>query len=244
MGLRRMSWERGTRTRTASGCIRRDTIYIKATCSSGSCRGASVARAAALVDRRSPALLTRGLHAVLLCVFTLARRCVDGCMQMRFGTHPQASRDVIAQTAHPPNDPRRAQEPESDRQSLLLLSTNEEMSRVSERVLVELKLAEDKRVAAKFKQAITVTRWCDLGDGSALRRLEWAAINGRAREEYDSFARMGRRAISGIFENGSAWGGYRGQGGVMNEELGEKLGEDGHGRRYRWHYDARRLPTS
>ncbi|OKL62977.1 hypothetical protein UA08_02065 [Talaromyces atroroseus] len=67
-----------------------------------------------------------------------------------------------------------------------------------------------KRQAAlnsKFRHAIVVTRWSDLGDGknpfppqTATSSLEWAACNGGT-ENYDSFKHLGRRGISGIFES-------------------------------------------
>lgn len=69
--------------------------------------------------------------------------------------------------------------------------------------LVEIKLAEDRSDsrAVNFRHAIVVTRWSDLGDGSTpAASQEWAACNGET-DEYDSFARLGKRAISGIFES-------------------------------------------
>ncbi|KAN0099284.1 hypothetical protein V8E51_013059 [Hyaloscypha variabilis] len=93
--------------------------------------------------------------------------------------------------------------------------------------LVELKLAEDKNdPLVKFKQAITVTRWCDLGNGSSPFVPEWAAINGEG-ELYDSFANMGRRAISGIFESQSGVT-IPGQRMLSLNPKNEKLGEEGH----------------
>ncbi|KAL1621299.1 hypothetical protein SLS56_009293 [Neofusicoccum ribis] len=66
--------------------------------------------------------------------------------------------------------------------------------------LIELKLAEDKSdPMQKFKQSISVTRWSDLGDGTTPASPEWAAVNGEA--EYDSFKKIGKRAISGVFES-------------------------------------------
>lgn len=66
--------------------------------------------------------------------------------------------------------------------------------------LVELKLVEDlKDPVYRFKQAIVVTRWSDLGDGSTPDNIEWAAVNGNA--YYCSIIEIGRRAISGIFES-------------------------------------------
>lgn len=120
--------------------------------------------------------------------------------------------------------------------------------------LVEIRLQEDrseKDPTKLFKHAIIVTRWSDLGDGSAPWAPEWAAINGNTRRDrpfastvkrkdsdpasptaaaplppasetapvtspapaviedyeagkepaYDSFAVLGRRAISGTFES-------------------------------------------
>jgi hypothetical protein len=70
--------------------------------------------------------------------------------------------------------------------------------------LFELKLVEDKTVknhsTERFKQAIIVTRWSDLGSGRSPDDKEWAAIAGEA-DTYDSFIELGRRAISGIFES-------------------------------------------
>ncbi|KAI9055035.1 hypothetical protein LZ554_000001 [Drepanopeziza brunnea f. sp. 'monogermtubi'] len=70
--------------------------------------------------------------------------------------------------------------------------------------LVELKLAEDKEdPVVTFKQVIVVTRWCDFGDGKTPFGPEWCALNGlevEDQEAYDSFAQMGKRAISGVFE--------------------------------------------
>jgi hypothetical protein len=56
-----------------------------------------------------------------------------------------------------------------------------------------------------FKHAIQVTRWSDLGNGSApaLSR-EWAACCGYDAEnglpKFDSFAEAGKRSINGVFE--------------------------------------------
>ncbi|TAQ86512.1 hypothetical protein B7494_g5167 [Chlorociboria aeruginascens] len=62
--------------------------------------------------------------------------------------------------------------------------------------LIEVRFLEDKSDNS-FKQAIVVTRWSDLGDKSMSR--EWKACNGEA--DYDSFAAIGKRAISGKFES-------------------------------------------
>jgi hypothetical protein len=96
--------------------------------------------------------------------------------------------------------------------------------------LVELKLEEDREdpnPRERFKQCLVVTRWSDLGDGTTLESGEWAAIGGTGGEKYDSFGRMGRRAIAGIFESqsGVTIPGQR----IMNlNPGGEKLGEKGH----------------
>lgn len=99
--------------------------------------------------------------------------------------------------------------------------------------LIELKLAEDKTDPLfRFKQAIIVTRWCDLGDGSSPDSEEWKAVNGLDVDGdggvYDSFERMGKRAISGVFEaqNGISMPGQRML--SLNPKL-EKLGEEGDG---------------
>jgi hypothetical protein len=95
--------------------------------------------------------------------------------------------------------------------------------------LVELKLAEDKNdPLVKFKQVISVTRWSDLGDGSSPFGMEWAAVNAENEEPYDSFANMGRRAISGNFESQSGVT-IPGQRLLSLNPKNEKLGEEGHG---------------
>lgn len=65
--------------------------------------------------------------------------------------------------------------------------------------LIEIKLAEDKNDPVnRFKNAIVVTRWSDLGDGRSPMTPEWMACKGET--EYDSFAYMKKRGLSGIFE--------------------------------------------
>ncbi|ESZ97868.1 hypothetical protein SBOR_1744 [Sclerotinia borealis F-4128] len=67
--------------------------------------------------------------------------------------------------------------------------------------LVELKFAEDQMDQVnRFKQAMTVTRWSDLGNGTSPLSPEWAAMNGEF-EGYDSFDTVKGRAISGTFES-------------------------------------------
>ncbi|KAF2029226.1 hypothetical protein EK21DRAFT_101296 [Setomelanomma holmii] len=70
--------------------------------------------------------------------------------------------------------------------------------------LFELKLVEDKTVRnhspERFKQALVVSRWSDLGPGRSPDDKEWASIAGE-NNDYDSFLEIGRRAISGVFES-------------------------------------------
>lgn len=70
--------------------------------------------------------------------------------------------------------------------------------------LFELKLVEDKtvrgNVAERFKQALVVTRWSDLGPAHSPADPEWSAINGEY-TQYNSLAETGNRAISGVFES-------------------------------------------
>lgn len=94
--------------------------------------------------------------------------------------------------------------------------------------LVELKLEEDRadpNPLQRFKQAIVVTRWSDIGDGSSPFEGEWAAINGKG--DFDSFNKMGRRAIAGIFESQSGVT-IPGQRIMSLNPNGDKLGEEGH----------------
>lgn len=63
--------------------------------------------------------------------------------------------------------------------------------------LIEIRLLEDKAEKC-FKRAIVVTRWTDLGDETMSR--EWKACAGQI-EDYDSFAEIGKRAVSGVFES-------------------------------------------
>lgn len=80
--------------------------------------------------------------------------------------------------------------------------------------LIEVNLAEDKQDPInRFKHALVVTRWSDLGDGSSpWASAEFAALNGGleggggkgvmgTREGYDSFSHVGRRAVAGVFES-------------------------------------------
>jgi hypothetical protein len=70
--------------------------------------------------------------------------------------------------------------------------------------LFELKFVEDKTVKGssyeRFKQALVVSRWSDLGPARSPEDAEWSAITGQ-NDGYDSFAEIGRRAVSGVFES-------------------------------------------
>ncbi|KAH8646558.1 hypothetical protein BGZ60DRAFT_553657 [Tricladium varicosporioides] len=93
--------------------------------------------------------------------------------------------------------------------------------------LIDIKFEEDRNDPNnRFKQAIVITRWSDLGDGTTPMTPEWAAVNGFG-EEYDSFAKIGRRGVSGTFEsqNGVALPGQRML--SLNPKM-KKLGEEGH----------------
>ena len=93
--------------------------------------------------------------------------------------------------------------------------------------LIELKMAEDRTDSVNlFKQALVVTRWSDLGDGSSPWSPEWAAVNGEG--DYDSFGLLGKRAVSGIFEG--EWNGETipGQRMISLNPNKETLGEAGH----------------
>lgn len=93
--------------------------------------------------------------------------------------------------------------------------------------LIEVKIAEDRSDPINiFKQALVVTRWSDLGDGSSPSSPEWAACNGEA--EFDSFTAIGRRAISGVFEAHFTSELIPGQRIISMNPNKEKLGEAGH----------------
>ncbi|KAJ5476494.1 hypothetical protein N7475_002223 [Penicillium sp. IBT 31633x] len=91
--------------------------------------------------------------------------------------------------------------------------------------LIEVKLTED-RGDGRFKQAIVVTRWSDLGDGTTPNGIEWAAING-VREDYDSFAHYAKRGIASIFEAAFTADTLPGQRVVSLNPKKKKLGEKG-----------------
>ena len=95
--------------------------------------------------------------------------------------------------------------------------------------LFELKLVEDKaeerNSPSRFKQALIVTRWSDLGPARSPADKEWAAIVGES-EEYDSFVEIGRRAVSGIFESAFS-DATPGQRILSMNPKGTKKGEEG-----------------
>lgn len=100
--------------------------------------------------------------------------------------------------------------------------------------LVEIQMAEDANDPInRFKHAVVVTRWMDLGDGSSpFTSPEWVAVKGQkagdGTEDYDSFSRVGKRAIAGVFESAIS-GTVPGQRMISLNPKNEKRGEEGHG---------------
>ncbi|KAL4782851.1 hypothetical protein BJX76DRAFT_349080 [Aspergillus varians] len=95
--------------------------------------------------------------------------------------------------------------------------------------LIEIKLTEQREQGAqsRFRHAIVVTRWCDLGDGTSPRlSKEWAACNGEL-EGFDSFKELGKRAISGTFESAFTDETIPGQRIISMNPTGKRLGEEG-----------------
>lgn len=96
--------------------------------------------------------------------------------------------------------------------------------------LIELKLAEDKtdpEPLNRFKQAIVVTRWSDLGDGRSPEGAEWEACVSEGGTGFDSFQALHRRGLSGIFESQSGVT-IPGQRMMSLNPQNKKLGEEGH----------------
>jgi hypothetical protein len=96
--------------------------------------------------------------------------------------------------------------------------------------LVELKLAEDKSDTGRlnrFRQAIVVTRWSDLGDGISPESPEWKSCITEGDTGFDSFKMLSRRGLSGTFESQSGVT-LPGQRMMSLNPQNEKLGEDGH----------------
>ncbi|QIW96881.1 hypothetical protein AMS68_002399 [Peltaster fructicola] len=100
--------------------------------------------------------------------------------------------------------------------------------------LVEIQMVEDTNdPVQRFKHAIVVTRWTDLGDGSSpFTSPEWVAISTDKKEagaeEYDSFTNVGRRAIAGSFESAIS-GTVPGQRLASLNPKQAKRGENDHG---------------
>lgn len=100
--------------------------------------------------------------------------------------------------------------------------------------LVEIKLTEDRADprSLRFRHAIVVTRWTDLGNGMGISSRvspEWAAITGEGDEPYDSFGMLGKRTISGTFESYIADDILPGQRVISMNPKGKKEGEEGTG---------------
>lgn len=95
--------------------------------------------------------------------------------------------------------------------------------------LIEVNLTEDMTDPIhRFKHALVVTRWSDLGDGSSpTASPEYCAVNG-INAAYDSFSQVGRRAVAGIFESKMS-GAIPGQRMISLNPKNKKMGEDGHG---------------
>ncbi|KAF2749697.1 hypothetical protein M011DRAFT_465370 [Sporormia fimetaria CBS 119925] len=95
--------------------------------------------------------------------------------------------------------------------------------------LIEVNLVEDRNDARmRFKHALVVTRWCDLGDGkSPSASPEFCAIKGE-KADYDSFSNVGRRAVAGVFESKMS-GAIPGQRMISLNPKNVKSGEQGHG---------------
>jgi hypothetical protein len=95
--------------------------------------------------------------------------------------------------------------------------------------LIEVNLTEDKTDPInRFKHALVVTRWSDLGDGtSPTASQEYCAVNG-INADYDSFSHVGRRAVAGIFQSKMS-GSIPGQRMISLNPKNKKSGEDGHG---------------
>ncbi|KAJ5108191.1 hypothetical protein N7456_004866 [Penicillium angulare] len=98
--------------------------------------------------------------------------------------------------------------------------------------LLEVKLSEDRtdmRGGVVFRQAIVVTRWTDLGDGTSPTGIEWASVNGFS-DKYDSFTHpnYAKRGIASIFEAAFTADTLPGQRMISMNPKKKKLGEQGH----------------
>lgn len=104
--------------------------------------------------------------------------------------------------------------------------------------LIEVKVAEDRAEqdpTKKFKQALVVTRWSDLGTGlspgaavgDVENNREWAACTGHLKD-FDSTQALGKRAVSGVFESQFNVDLIPGQRIISMNPNKERLGERGH----------------
>jgi hypothetical protein len=97
--------------------------------------------------------------------------------------------------------------------------------------LIEVKLTEDKSDprAMVFRQAIVVTRWTDLGDGTMPGGPQWGSING-VRDDYDAFQHphYAKRGLASIFEAAITADTLPGQRVISLNPKKKKLGEKGH----------------
>lgn len=94
--------------------------------------------------------------------------------------------------------------------------------------LIEVKLCEDRSDirGIVFKQALVVTRWTDLGDGTTPHGIEWSAVNGQ-RDDYDSFHHYEKRGIASIFEAAFTSDTLPGQRVISLNPKQQRLGEKG-----------------
>ena len=97
--------------------------------------------------------------------------------------------------------------------------------------LIQVTMMEDKTdpdPRKLFKQALIMTRWSDLGDGTSPLSSEWAACTGMPGFEFDSFKALGKRAVSGQFESEVYGDVIPGQKMLSMNPEKTKLGEQGH----------------
>ncbi|KAJ5934909.1 hypothetical protein N7466_004456 [Penicillium verhagenii] len=97
--------------------------------------------------------------------------------------------------------------------------------------LIEVKRAEDRSDPLRmvFRQAIVVTRWTDLGDGTSPKGCQWGSING-VRDDYDAFQHpdYAKRGLASIFEAAFTADTLPGQRILSLNPKKKKLGEKGH----------------
>ncbi|KAJ5949488.1 hypothetical protein N7454_001072 [Penicillium verhagenii] len=97
--------------------------------------------------------------------------------------------------------------------------------------LIEVKRVEDRSDPLRmvFRQAISVTRWTDLGDGTSPKGCQWGSING-VRDDYDAFVHpdYAKRGLASIFEAAFTADTLPGQRILSLNPKKKKLGEKGH----------------